>query len=110
MSKNFVAHGDTMSFTAPRALLSGEGFLVGVTFAVAQSAAASSAAVEGKLNGVHTLTALGTDTAAVGALAYWDNTNFRVTTTVGSNTKIGVFYAAKTSGPTTAQVRLNAAF
>ena len=110
MSKVFVAHGDTMSFTAPRALASGEGFLVGATFAVAQSAAANGAAVGGKLNGVHTLTTLGTDVAAVGALAYWDNTNFRVTTTVGANTKIGVFYAAKANGPAVSQVRLNGSF
>lgn len=105
--RNFVQKGDIITATAPRALLSGEGFLVNQLFMVATSAAANGATVEGITDGVFELTALSTDTAAVGARAYWDNTNFRVTTTVGSNSLIGVFTVAKTNGQTTATVRLN---
>lgn len=105
--KNYVQDGDVLTLTAPRALSSGDGFLVGSLFAVATSAAASGASVEGMTDGTIELTALNTDTASVGAKAYWDNTNFRVTTTVGSNSLIGVFAVAKTNGQTTAIVRLN---
>lgn len=105
--RNFVQKGDILTVTAPRALTSGEGFLVGQLFLLATSAAANGAQVEGITDGTFEITALSTDTAAVGARAYWDNTNFRVTTTVGTNSLIGVFTVAKTSGQTTATVRLN---
>lgn len=105
--RNFVQNGDILTVTAPRALTSGEGFLVGQLFMLATSAAASGATVEGITDGTFEITALSTDTATVGARAYWDNTNFRVTTTVGSNSLIGVFTVAKTNGQTTATVRLN---
>jgi hypothetical protein len=42
--------------------------------------------------------------------AYWDNAARNITTTVGTNLKVGVIIAAKTSGQTTARVRLNGAF
>lgn len=108
--KNFVAHGDALDVTAPRALLSGEGCLVGLIFGVSGDAVANGDTAKIKTNGVFDLTALSTDAAAVGAAAYWDNTAFRITTTVGSNTKVGVFVRAKTNGQTTAVVRLNAVF
>ncbi len=106
--KNYVQDGDVVTIAAPRALASGEGVLLNAMFAVATQAAANGATVEVVTDGVVELTALSTDTAAVGIKAYWDNTNFRVTTTVGSNSLIGVFVVAKTNGQTTATVRLNA--
>ncbi len=110
--KNFVQTGDKITCTAPYALTSGQGFLVGVLFAVALHDAANGAQVEGQMSGVVDLTALSTDTASGTALvlAYWDNTNRRVTTTASGNTKIGVIVAAKANGDTTARVRLNGAF
>lgn len=105
--KNFVQCGDTVTMTAPYAVASGGGFLVGALFAVAAYAAASGATVEGVTEGVFDLTALSTDTATVGAKAYWDDTNKRITTTATSNSLVGVFLAAKANGDTTARVRLN---
>lgn len=105
--KNFVQGGDTLTLAAPYAVASGDGLLVGSIFGVAANAAANGAPVEAKLNGVYELTALGTDTATVGAKAYWDNTNKRVTTTASGNSLIGVFTVAKTNGQTTGTVRLN---
>lgn len=105
--RNFIQDGKVLTLTAPRAVASGEGFLVGNLFAVATQPAANGAQVEGIIEGVVELTALGTDVAAVGARAYWDNTAFRVTTTVGTNSLIGVFAVAKANGQATATVRLN---
>lgn len=109
--KNFVQSGSTISLTAPYALTAGQGALVGTNiFAIASADAANAAAFEGVVVGVFDITALSTDTASVGALAYWDNTNRRITTTSSGNTKVGVFVAAKTNGQTTARIRLSAAF
>lgn len=105
--KNYVQDGDTVTLTAPYAVASGAGMLVGSLFAVAAYAAASGAAVEGVTEGVFDLTALGTDTATVGAKAYWDDANKRITTTASGNSLVGVFLLAKANGDTTARVRLN---
>jgi len=106
--KNYVQDGDVVTVTAPRAVASGEGMLVNALFCIATQAAANGATVEAVTDGVVELTALSTDTAAVGIKAYWDNTNFRLTTTVGSNSLVGVFVVAKTNGQTIATIRLNA--
>jgi predicted RecA/RadA family phage recombinase len=111
--KNFVQIGDTVTVTAPYALSAGDGCLVGVLFGVACGTYANGAAdAEIKTEGVFDLTALSTDTASgtTLVLAYWDNTNKRITTTSAGNTKVGVIVAAKANGETTARVRLNAAF
>lgn len=91
--KNFVQVGATLALIAPRAVASGEGFLVGTMFAVAQHTAAISATVEGARLGVFTLTKVSAQAWTQGAAIYWDNTAFNCTTTVGSNTLIG--YAAE---------------
>lgn len=108
--KNFVQPGANLTVAAPYALTSGDGALVGLIFGIACFTAANAAEVELATEGVYDITALSTDTAAVGAAAYWDNGNRRITTTVGSNTKVGVFTAVKTNGQTTARIRLNGVF
>lgn len=107
--KNYLLSGKTWSVAAPRAVASGEGALIGVAFGVAANAYANGEVGEFDTVGVYTLTANGADTPSAGALCYWDNTAFRVTTTATGNTKIGYFWEAKASGATTAVVRLNGA-
>jgi predicted RecA/RadA family phage recombinase len=111
--KNFVQPGATVTVTAPYALSAGDGALVGILFGIACGTYLNGATdAELLTEGVFDITALSTDTASGTAFvaAYWDNTNKRITTTVGSNTKVGVIVAAKINGDTTARVRLNAAF
>lgn len=110
--KNFVQPGDTITVTAPYALSAGDGALVGTNiFGIACNTYANGATdAEIMLEGVYDITALSTDTASVGAYAYWDNSNKRITTTSAGNTKVGLFVGAKANGDTTARVRLNAAF
>lgn len=105
--RNFVQEGDTLTLTAPYAVASGAGLLVGSIFAVATAAADNATTVEAQVEGVFDLTALSTDTGSVGAKVYWDNTNKRCTVTATDNSLIGVLVAAKTSGQTTMRVRLN---
>lgn len=108
--KNFIQPGANLTVAAPYALASGDGALVGLIFGIACFTAANAAEVELATEGVYDITALGTDTAAIGAAAYWDNTNKRITTTSAGNTKVGVFTKAKANGDATARIRLNAVF
>ena len=102
---NYNGPGETVTCTAPRTLASG-GALINSLFVVA-AACGQRRPVRGKTVGGFRLTALSTDTAAVGIPAYWDNVAFRVTTTSTSNKLIGVFSAAKANGGAVATVRLN---
>jgi len=111
--RNYVQPGDTITVVAPYALTPGAGCLAGVLFGVSAGTYASGDQAELVVeDGVFDLTALSTDTVAANspALAYWDDTNKRVTTTATNNTKIGVIVAAKANGATTARVRLNGTF
>ena len=108
--KSYVQDGVTLLFTAPYAISSGAGALIGTAFGVACNDVANGAVGEFMLEGVFDLTALTTDVAAEGAALYWDNTNKRLTVTSSGNTKVGVAAKAKVNGDTTARIRLNAAF
>ena len=106
--KNFLQEGEIITVTAPYALASGDGALVGSIFGVATNAAVSGAAVELFVDsGVVILTAVTADTGSVGTKIYWDNTAKKVTTTLTSNSLIGVLTVAKLGTDTTATVRLN---
>lgn len=107
--KNYVQEGKTLTLTAPYAVGSGDGALVGSFFGVAVATYANAAEGEFVTQGVFDLTALNTDTGSVGTKVYWDNTNKRVTTTSAGNTLIGALTKAKANGETTARVRLNGA-
>jgi len=108
--KNFVMEGRTITLTAPYAVTSGQGLLVGSIFGVASADAAISTDVESVLEGVFTLTKATGAAWAVGALIYWDNAARNCTTTVATNKLIGVAQAAALSGDVLGNVRLNAAF
>lgn len=105
--RNKVQKGNVISVVAPALVLGGQGVLVGALFGVAAGDAANGAPVEIDREGVFDLTALGTDTAAQGAEAYWDNTAKRITTTATGNTLVGAFAAAKTAAENTARVLLD---
>ena len=107
--RNYIGEGEVLEAVAPRALTSGEGAIVGSMFAVAVQALGNGETGQFFVGpGIVELPAVSANTAAVGAVAYWDNTAFNVTTTVGSNRIIGHFAKVKANGETTAQVRLDA--
>lgn len=97
MARNFVQPGETLTLVAPRALVSGDGFMVGGIFAVALAAAASGAPVEARRVGVWDLKKAAGAAWIPGQKLYWDNTAFNVTTTVGSNALIGAATQAAAS-------------
>lgn len=107
--KNYVQDGDVVTLTAPYAVASGGGALVGSAFGVAANTVANGADGEFCLNGVFDLPKA-TGAVTQGAKIYWDNTAKVVTTTATSNTLIGVAIAAAASGDATVRVRLNGSF
>ena len=85
--KNYVQPGDMITFTAAAALASGAGVLVGALFGVSASDyAAGETNAEMKTTGVFDLAADPAATAAIGAKAYWDDANKRVTATAAGAT------------------------
>lgn len=106
--KNYVQHGENVDITAPYAVSSGGGVLVGALFGVAIVDIANGAVGTIATEGVYDLaaaTGAGTN-AAQGAKAYWDNSAKKVTPVDTNNTFIGYFLAAKATGDATARVRL----
>jgi len=107
MSKLFVQDGNFVTLTAPYALTSGQGALVGTLFGVAMSDIANGVAGTFAIEGVHVLAKATGIAWTQGALLYWDNTNKNVTNVTTSNTRIGIALIAAASGDTTGTVRLN---
>ena len=110
--KNYVQPGNTITLTAPYAVASGDGLLVGSIFGVASGTAALGETVEAALTGVFDVTKIGSQAWTVGSKVYWDDTNKRCTTVATDNSLIGVAIEAVASGAgdTIGRVRLNAAF
>jgi predicted RecA/RadA family phage recombinase len=108
--KNFVQNGRYVEVTLPYARLSGEGVKVGAgLFGVCVVDGASGASINIDTEGVYDLTAAtnsGTD-ATVGAVAYWDDTNKRITPQASSHLQVGVFMAAKATTDAVARVLLD---
>ena len=109
MATNYIQPVDVISLTAPYAVASGAGLLVGSLFGVALSAAANGASVQAQRVGVWTLPKLQADDVTAGAKLYWDNTNKRLTLTSSGNTLVGAATAAAGTSATTVSVLLDGA-
>lgn len=104
--KNFVQVGDILDGIAPAGgVIGGNAYLLGSAFGVAAATAAEGEAFAYVVEGV---VALPIPTAAVAQFAkvYWDDTAKTLTTTVGSNQKVGYLSEAKPAGQLTARVKL----
>ena len=110
--KNYVQPGNTVTLTAPYAVASGDGLLVGSIFGVASGTAALGETVEAALTGIYDLKKVASQAWAAGDKVYWDNTAKEATRTTTSNTLIGVAVIAVAggAGDVVGRVRLNGAF
>jgi predicted RecA/RadA family phage recombinase len=108
--KNFIQEGHALDLVAPSGgVTSGNGVLIGSIFAIASTDAAEGETFSGHTRGVYELTAEGAvsnQDGAVGDLAYWDNTEKRVTRTKTGNKCVGVLTEAKASADSVATVLL----
>ncbi|MET3431439.1 putative RecA/RadA family phage recombinase [Herbaspirillum seropedicae] len=104
--KNLIQGGGVITAAVAVAVASGDLVILGGLAAVASGNYAANESGEYALEGVYELPALGTATATLGQLAYWDQTNKRVTDVATNNTVVGHFFVAKAAGDSTAKVRL----
>lgn len=109
MAQNYVQEGDVLNYTnaSGSTIVSGTAILIGTWLGVALADIANGATGSVAIEGVFTVPKLSTDVVTQGAVLYWDNTNKRLTTTVGSNTQVGHAFAAAGNGATTVQIKLN---
>lgn len=108
--RNFVQSGNALTLTAPYAVTSGQGALVGALFGVASVTLASGAQGSFQIEGVYDLTKLSAQAWTTGALIYWDNAARNCTTVPTGNKLIGVAAADAVNPSAVGRVRLNAAF
>ncbi|HMO09367.1 MAG TPA: DUF2190 family protein [Paracoccaceae bacterium] len=110
--KNFVQPGDVLGVTAPYAVASGAGCLVGSLFGVAQGAAGNGEPVQIATVGVYDLPKVGSQACTVCVGISWAATNKICTPTASTHKLIGVAVAAVGSGAgeTLGRVRLSGAF
>lgn len=107
---NFVQNADSFDLIAPvGGVTSGTPVLIGKLLAIPTDGADAGEKFCGALSGIFEVTAKSADTPSAGALAYWDNTLFHVTTTSAGMTLCGYFMEAKAGGVTTAKIKLQPA-
>lgn len=107
--KNYIQPGETIEVTAPAALSSGDGVLVGSIFGIAQTDAANGAAVQIARRGVFTHAKTSAQAWTQGAKIYWDDTGKVFTTTATANTLVGVAVLAAANPSATGTVLLDGA-
>jgi len=105
---NYIQEGNTITVTAPAAVLSGDYVVVGAIRGVACYDAASGAAVEVATEGVFTLPKVAADAVAAGDLLYWDATAGKATKAAGTGSKplVGVAVKAAGNGVSSVDVKL----
>lgn len=111
--KNYVQEGDALEFVAPvGGVIAGGFYVIGATFGVARTTAAAGEAFVLDTCGVYALPKKTGETPGPGVAVYWETASSSVTTTVGSNTKIGIHASsvAAVAGASTLPVRLNEAY
>lgn len=106
---NQIHSGRILTLTAPYAVASGGGALVGSIFGVAAYAVANGAIGEFVTEGAFTLPKTSALAIAVGDLLYWDDTA-KVVNKTNTNKLIGVAIGAAVNPSATVDVRLNGAF
>lgn len=108
--KNFVQKGNYLEVTAPAAIASGEGVLIGDLFGVAVTDIANSENGILSVDGVYEI-AKAIDVGSGGTIwapAYFDATQKKVTAIATGNTQIGLFTETTLDAATSASVLLDA--
>lgn len=108
MANNYVQDGEALTLTAPYAVTSGAGVLVGSIFGIAQETTAIGLDVVVLTEGVFDI-AKATGAITQGAKVYWDNAAKNITLTSAGNTLVGAATVAALSGDATVRVRLDGA-
>ena len=106
--KKYIQPGEVIDYTAAAATTAGTVVLVGKRIGVVLADLAIGETGGAQVTGVQEIAKLSTDVVAQGDLLYWDDTNKRLTTTVGTNTLAGYAFKASAAGVATVQIKINA--
>lgn len=107
MATNYIQGQGRLTVTAPAALTSGLGCLVGDIFGVSIGAYTTGASAVIETEGVWDLASTTTLAWSSGAKIYWDNAAGKATDIAKNNRRIGVATAAKAAAATVGRVRLD---
>ncbi|MBU6167132.1 MAG: DUF2190 family protein [Alphaproteobacteria bacterium] len=107
--RSYLNSGDSPTVIANRAAAADAGMLIGRIFGFVKEACTNGGTVVLQRHGLFQNIAKATGEAwTLGALLYWDNTNFRFTTTSSGNSDVGACAgAAAASGAAVGTVLLN---
>jgi predicted RecA/RadA family phage recombinase len=105
--KTFIQHGELLTVTAPAAVSSGDGVLLGNLFGIAVADAASGASVALATEGVYLLPKLSTAVLAQGARVSWDSTAGECVVPATGKYVVGIATEAAGNGATSIKVRLD---
>lgn len=106
--KNFVQPGNTVTVDAPTGgAASGDGVLIGSLFGVAAYTAPENSPLEIVTEGVFDLPKMTGETFVQGAKVYWNAAEKKGTSTVSSNSWVGVALQAANTTATIVRLRLN---
>jgi predicted RecA/RadA family phage recombinase len=107
--RSYLNSGDAFTTTANRTAAADAGMLIGGIFGFVKEACTNGGTVVLQRVGLFQNIAKATGEAwTVGAQLFWDNTNFRFTTTASGNTAVGARAAAAAiAGATSGTVLLN---
>jgi len=109
--QNYIQKGDYLTLpAAPYDVAPGDGCKVGSIFGVSANDSESGAECVLGVVGVYRVLKVISDTFAVGAAVYWDDTDKACTSTATSNTRIGVAVAGADNTDVTVDVRLHGAW
>ena len=102
--KTFIQPGASLTVTAPYAVTSGQGVLIGALFGLAAYDAAIGGTVEVQTKGVFDIAKEPALAISAGARVFWDNTNRRITTTATGNHHVGLAVLAALAADATVRV------
>jgi predicted RecA/RadA family phage recombinase len=108
--KNSIQEGQTFTAAAPSGgVVAGRPYVFGDIIGVAAAdAAVGVVTVFETQQSIYRFAKFASEAWTIGQKVYWDTTNFRFTTTVGSNLLIGNAAAAALSADTTGLVKMRA--
>lgn len=108
MATNYIQQGNSLKFTAPVALKSGEPVLVGSMFLIScNDYEVDDTDAQGFAVGCYTLPKTSADVVTQFQKAYWDSGAEEITVSASGNYKIGVFMKDYATGTIEAAVRLD---
>lgn len=107
MAKNFIQNGETIDFTATKAVKSGDVIVLNDLIVIAVTDVENKATGTGIVGGVWRVKAKQADDIKQGAVLYWSDAD-GATTTAAGNKRLGIAWNESGTQSATVDVKINA--